>query len=117
MTKKFEFRAPRTSDGFAFQNNFEIVAKHSGKCLDAWEWGTRNGTKVVQWPCTGGRNQKWYLARRSDNKWEIRSLQSDKCLDAHSPSLNPPQQGAHLQLWTCLGGKNQAWWLRSAGHV
>ncbi|MFJ4777848.1 RICIN domain-containing protein [Streptomyces sp. NPDC088762] len=112
--QRFWFRAARTRDDSVFQNNFEIIARHSGKCLDAAGFGTANGTKVIQYRCTGTINQKWYLWRRADNEWEIRSLQSSKCLDAHSPSLRAPQQEAVLQLWTCHGFHNQAWHLRSA---
>ncbi|MEU9997221.1 RICIN domain-containing protein [Streptomyces sp. NPDC050848] len=111
--QKFHFQAPRTGDGNVYRNRFDIVAKHSGKCLDV-EWGsTKNGTRVQQFRCTGNINQKWYLWRRGDNKWEIRSAHSEKCLDIHSPS-GTPQPGAHLQIWPCHGGSNQAWTIRHA---
>ncbi|MCX4820996.1 RICIN domain-containing protein [Streptomyces sp. NBC_01142] len=111
--QEFDFR--RKGNGLAFQNSFEIVARHSGKCLDVAAWSKDDGARVIQWPCHGGANQKWYLERRADNEWQVRSVHSDKCLDAHNPALTAPPQGTYLQQWTCVGGKNQAWRLLSVG--
>ncbi|MGW9453377.1 RICIN domain-containing protein [Streptomyces sp. NPDC055632] len=105
--QRFTFRRP--GNDMAYQNVFEIVAKHSSKCLDVAGWGTHDGARIIQWPCHGGNNQKWYLERRADNQWQIRSLHSGKCLDAHNPAMTAPPQNTYLQQWTCLGGKNQAW--------
>ncbi|WP_432153866.1 RICIN domain-containing protein [Streptomyces tricolor] len=105
--QRFVFR--RAGNGLAYQNVFEIVAAHSGKCLDVDGWRKDNGARIIQWPCHGGANQKWYLERRGDNHWQIRSLHSDKCLDAHQPSLGVPERGTYVQQWDCVGGKNQAW--------
>ncbi|MEU4211924.1 RICIN domain-containing protein [Streptomyces sp. NPDC026206] len=113
--QRFQFRAPRTSNGGVFQNKFEIVAKNSGKCLDVQGFGTHDGARIIQWPCHGGSNQLWYLERRADNTWQIRSYHSHKCLDAHNPALTAPSQGTHLQQWSCIGGKNQSWRLLSTG--
>ncbi|MFG3350168.1 RICIN domain-containing protein [Streptomyces sp. NPDC048018] len=112
--QKFYFKAPRIVDGTVYRNSFQIVAKHSSKCLDV-EWGsTQSGTRVQQCRCTGNSNQKWYLWRRGDKQWEIGSAQSGKCLDIYSPS-GTPQLGAHLQIWRCHGGGNQALRIRSVG--
>ncbi|CAM5414304.1 hypothetical protein SLAVM298S_01431 [Streptomyces lavendulae subsp. lavendulae] len=107
---RYWFRTQRTRDGSAYRNRFEIVAAGSGKCLDVVGARTHDGARVVEYGCTGNANQRWYLERRADNKWQIRNWNSDKCLDAHNPDVNnPPPQGTHLQQWTCLGNMNQAW--------
>ncbi|MFF2571018.1 RICIN domain-containing protein [Streptomyces sp. NPDC058084] len=107
---RYWFRTQRTREGNAFRNRFEIVATGTGKCLDVVGARTNDGARVVEYGCTGGTNQRWYLERRADNKWQIRNWNSDKCLDAHNPDVNnPPLQGTYLQQWTCLGNKNQAW--------
>ncbi|MHA4773037.1 RICIN domain-containing protein [Streptomyces sp. MSC1_001] len=107
---RYWFRTQRTRDGSAFRNRFEIVAAGSGKCLDVVGARTHDGARVVEYPCSGGTNQRWYLERRADNRWQIRNWNSDKCLDAHNPDVNnAPPQGTYLQQWTCLGNKNQAW--------
>ncbi|MEU7067818.1 RICIN domain-containing protein [Streptomyces sp. NPDC046161] len=111
--QEFLFRTPRTRNGNAYHNRFEIVARHSGKCLDVAWAGTRDGDRVIQWGCHGGANQLWYLERRADNTWQIRNYNSDKCLDAHNPAVNnPPKQRTYLQQWTCLGNMNQSWRIR-----
>jgi hypothetical protein len=33
----------------------------SGRCLDADNLGTANGTKLQLWDCNGGGNQQWSL--------------------------------------------------------
>jgi streptogrisin C len=37
----------------------DLVNPQSNKCVDAQNWGTGNGTKLIQWDCHGGSNQKW----------------------------------------------------------
>lgn len=73
-----------------------------GRCLDAKEGGTGNGTPVIIYSCNGQQNQKWTLA--SDGT--IRGVQSGLCLDATDFGT---ADGTPLQLWTCTGGRNQAW--------
>ncbi|MFD7178244.1 RICIN domain-containing protein [Streptomyces sp. NPDC059929] len=107
LNQEFQFR--RDGNGLAFQNLFEIVAKHTGKCLDVYGFSPDNGAGIMQRSCDGSATQKWYLERRADNEWQIRNLFSRKCLDAANPALTAPAQGVKLQQWTCIGGKNQAW--------
>jgi hypothetical protein len=38
-----------------------IVAKHSGKCLDVLHGSLEDAAAIVQFGCTGGRNQTWTL--------------------------------------------------------
>src|ERR1700722_1570130 len=38
---------------------FELVNQHSGKCLEAYNWGTSNDTKIDQWTCYNDGNQDW----------------------------------------------------------
>ncbi|WP_406065730.1 RICIN domain-containing protein [Streptomyces sp. NBC_01077] len=83
--------------------------------LEVAGFGTHDGAKVVQWPCHGGPDQRWYLERRADDTWRIRSFQSNKCLDAHNSALTAPGQGSPLQIWTCHEGTNQSWRLLSTG--
>ncbi len=45
-----QWRLAPTSDGY-----FELVARHSGKCLDKSHWS------VVQWRCWGPSWQQWRL--------------------------------------------------------
>jgi hypothetical protein len=72
------------------------------KCLDAYNQGTSNGTKVVIWDCNGQNNQKWNI--NSDGT--ITNVNGGLCLDANSAGT---ANGTKLVLWTCNGGSNQKW--------
>ncbi len=102
-------------------NAFEIVDTATGKCLDVAGFSKSNGARVVLWDCTGNPNQMWYFERPAAVFWEaydefqIRSMHSDKCLDAANPAQTAPGQGAIVQQWDCLGGHNQRWRPRAGG--
>ncbi|WP_197042780.1 ricin-type beta-trefoil lectin domain protein, partial [Microbispora rosea] len=36
-----------------------ITAVGANKCLDAYNGGTANGTKIIIWSCNGQSNQRW----------------------------------------------------------
>ena len=40
----------------------DLVNPQSNKCVDVNAWGNANGTRLIQWTCTGGANQKWHRA-------------------------------------------------------
>jgi hypothetical protein len=40
---------------------YNLVAKHSGKCIDVEGASTADGASLVQWPCNGGDNQKFSI--------------------------------------------------------
>lgn len=52
---------------------------HNEKCLDAAGQGTKEGTPVIFYSCTGNDNQRWFT---DDNK--IKGKQSEKCLGTKS---------------------------------
>jgi hypothetical protein len=37
----------------------QVVARHSGKCLDVTSASTADGAAVVQYACGSGTNQQW----------------------------------------------------------
>ncbi len=45
-----------------FNGTYSIVAAHSGKAMDTWEWGTTNGTNIVQYDYWAGDAQKFIVA-------------------------------------------------------
>ncbi|MET8677546.1 ricin-type beta-trefoil lectin domain protein [Streptomyces sp. NPDC004647] len=74
----------------------------AGACLDARDAGSRNGTAVGGWDCSGGRNQGWwYDGQRGSLHTE---LTHDRCLDVPGGTY---KAGAALVLWNCHGGANQ----------
>ena len=108
---------------------FQIKARHSGKCLmlERGRGTVGNGTRVVQYPCTGPGYQSAQWSFRDMNgpcadnalcidsgKRAIRNRYTGKCLDTANPSGRKPRQQAVLQLWTCTtpgawNADNQTW--------
>jgi cytochrome c peroxidase len=82
---------------------FQLVAAHSGKCVDVLGRGTNDGTAIVQWACNGQANQKWEQVP-ANGGFLVRSVDSGKCLDVSEISY---AQGARMWLWNCHGGDNQ----------
>ena len=37
----------------------QLVARHSGKCLDVTGYSTADGARVIQYACGTGANQQW----------------------------------------------------------
>ncbi|MGW7428248.1 RICIN domain-containing protein [Streptomyces sp. NPDC054861] len=37
----------------------QLVARHSGKCLDVANYSYADGAELDQWTCNGGQNQQW----------------------------------------------------------
>ncbi|TYB43738.1 ricin-type beta-trefoil lectin domain protein, partial [Nonomuraea sp. PA05] len=69
---------------------------YGGKCLDAYNQGTANGTQVIIWDCNGQANQQWRL--NADGS--ITGVQSGRCLDVPN---NATANGTKLVLWSCNG--------------
>ncbi|MGB3430020.1 MAG: lectin [Burkholderiaceae bacterium] len=70
-------------------------------CLDVEGGNSANGARVIAWPCSGGRNQQWFV-----NGSQIQSQQSGKCLDVAGNNI---RSGASVILFDCHGGQNQRW--------
>lgn len=49
---------------------YNLVARHSGKCLDMKDASTANGARIIQWPCGTGSNQQLWLTIRLHGKSE-----------------------------------------------
>ncbi|MEV8537229.1 RICIN domain-containing protein [Streptomyces sp. NPDC051211] len=89
---------------------YQIIARHSGKCLDVAHASTDHAADVIQGNCSGGRNQQWRVEAQGDGLFEIQARHSGKCLDvAHASRAH----AADVIQGTCLGGKNQFWWFKS----
>jgi uncharacterized protein (DUF1800 family) len=90
----------------AAQEIYEIVSRHSGKCLDVTDVSTANGARIQQWSCHGGPNQSWVMQPGDDGSAVIVSVLSGKALDVTDWSLD---DGARIQQWDVHGGSNQQW--------
>lgn len=80
-------------------------------CVDADASGSRNGTKVQGWDCTGNRNQTWWY---DDEQRSLHTgLTQDRCLDVPEGAY---KEGTAVTLWNCHGGANQKF-VRQSGTL
>ncbi|MEU1819799.1 ricin-type beta-trefoil lectin domain protein [Streptomyces roseifaciens] len=74
----------------------------TGTCVDAYGAGSRNGTTVGGWDCTGSRNQEW--GHDAGTKALRTALSHDRCVDVPGGKY---AAGTAVVLWNCHGGGNQ----------
>jgi alpha-L-fucosidase len=96
--------APAASGSALANGTYKIVARHSGKAMDANGAGTADGTQIVQWTYGGGNNQRWTVTDRGSSQYSIIGVQSGKGIDINGAST---ANGAKVQLWTYGGANNQ----------
>ncbi|MFJ9054743.1 RICIN domain-containing protein [Streptomyces sp. NPDC102409] len=89
-----------------------LTSAASGLLMDVSGADGTDGTGVIQWPATGGANQRWTLHQVRGNVYNLVGADSGKCLEVPGRSA---AQGARLDVWTCNNGTNQQWVLQAAG--
>ncbi|MEV6210689.1 RICIN domain-containing protein [Kitasatospora sp. NPDC051914] len=100
--------------GIPSPGTYTLTNAASSMLLDVSGASTSNGGGVIQWPSTGGANQKWTLTRVADNIYTLTGVNSGLCLDVPGYSTST---GLQLQQWTCNGGTNQQWALDLTGSL
>jgi uncharacterized protein (DUF1800 family) len=91
---------------------YELVARHSGKCLDVSGVSMDDGAPVIQWTCNGGLNQRWTLQPAADGYYNVVAGHSGKMLDVSGVSVD---DGARVIQWPSNGGQNQQWLPQAVG--
>jgi uncharacterized protein (DUF1800 family) len=84
---------------------YEIVARHSDKCLSIRGTSLNDGAAANQWACVGEPNQRWSFEPLDDGYYHIVSRHSGKALEVAGASLrnnariiqNSLHDGAHQQ--------------------
>jgi hypothetical protein len=94
---------------------YNIIARHSGKCLDVSTASLDDGTQLVQWTCSGEAHQVFSLVPAGGEYYRIVALHSSKCMEL-DPTVDPSENGAAVRQWTCNGADNQLWLLEDAGE-
>ncbi|SDD31457.1 family 43 glycosylhydrolase [Glycomyces harbinensis] len=89
-----------------------IRNRHSGLCLDDYEFGTQPGAEVRQWTCNSETVQDWYLTDLGNGYFAISNLYSGLCLDDYEFGTQP---GAEVRQWTCNNQNVQQWRITDAG--
>jgi glucuronoarabinoxylan endo-1,4-beta-xylanase len=92
------------SSGGLANGTYKLVARHSGKALDAFGAATTNGTQLIQWTYTAGNNQKWTVTSLGGGLYKIIGVQSGKSVDISNWGT---ANGTKVQLWDYLAGTNQ----------
>jgi hypothetical protein len=98
---------------------YQLVAKHSSKCLDVSNASMANGAAMQQWECLNPAklpapgNQIFDLVSQGGSYYHLVARHSGKCLDVPSAST---EDGIALQQWACLepAKDHQLWKLAAA---
>ena len=90
-------------------NNSMAQARHSGKCFDIYGFLKDNGTRMIQYSCHGGDNQRFDY--NAQNK-TISVKHSGKCLTVKT--ADPYQQVVQQP---CVGTWNQQWDMNDDGTI
>lgn len=93
---------------------YNLVARHSGKCLDINGSSLDEGAQLLQWDCTGAANQIFTLVPTGGDYYQIVALHSNKCLDVDTSEGND-HNGAEVRQMTYTGADNQQFRLEDAG--
>jgi len=118
------------SDGgyqyFTVHKGYHLVNQTSGRCLSANEGRPDNGTKILQWDCSGnpqpgdGQLITWYPSQR----WPYFQIRFNEPGGNNAgPCLTVPEEsqtaGVQLIEWSCLGeyaGNNGQLWKGDGGE-
>jgi hypothetical protein len=92
----------QTSSGGAYK----LLARHSGKAMEAGGYGTYNGTQIQQWSYVGGANQQWMITDTGNGYCKVIGVQSGKSLDIDYSS-GGTANGTKVQLWDYWNGASQ----------
>jgi hypothetical protein len=86
---------------------YKVVNKNSGKCVDAANAGTANGTAVQQYTCNSTNAQVWQLVATDSGYYTVAtSSATGQVWDVSGAGTT---DGTIVQLWTYGVGANQQW--------
>lgn len=92
---------------------YNLVARHSGRCVDVSDNSAADGAVVLQWDCGTGLNQQWRLSDAGGGYVQVIAEHSGKCMDVSGAST---ADGADVNQYRCNGGTNQQWLLQDQGN-
>jgi hypothetical protein len=74
---------------------YQLKNVNSNMCIDVAGSGTSDGTKIQQWACGTGNNQKWTVTNLNDNnRHRLDAVHSGKTLHATKGSCGTPSSDA-----------------------
>ena len=77
---------------------YNIVAKHSGKCMTVVGNLPFDGTNIAQWSCDDSASQRFRLQAITPTTYVIVHPFSNKCVDVDNSGTT---DGTNIQLYTC----------------
>ncbi|WP_371574358.1 RICIN domain-containing protein [Streptomyces sp. NBC_01314] len=92
---------------------YNLVARHSGKCLDISDNSAADNAVAVQYTCIAGLNQQWRLQDAGDGYVRVLAQHSGKCLDVAN---NSTADGAFVNQYRCGTGTNQQFQFQDQGN-
>lgn len=90
----------------------KIRNRHSGLCLDDYNYVVTPGAEVRQWTCNGLPVQDWLISDAGGGYAQIANRHSGLCLDDKDFAT---AAGAVVQQWTCNGLAVQQWKVTDVG--
>lgn len=98
----------------SFNGTYFMVADHSGKALDTWEWGTANGTNIAQYDFWEGEAQQFNITP-VNNPWHRISpvIATGQAMQVANCATNA---GANIQTWAYSGQECQQFRFEMAGQ-
>lgn len=91
---------------------YEVIARHSGKCLDVEGESQATGAMVIQWFCGGWYNQHWEIIPVGGGYYKFVARHSGKVLDVQWAGLH---NGAPVWQWDENGTPAQQWEIIDVG--
>lgn len=108
---------------FSYQQNkggYQVIARHSNKCVDVSGISTSSGANVLQWECLGETqtNQVWrFDPVPSDTTYFLRPQHipgNNLCLTVEGSGM---ADGTNVLQQTCTNADNQRWVLRNPARA
>jgi hypothetical protein len=84
----------------------QLIARHSGKCLDVTNISTQPGALLQQWTCWGGPNQQWMLTPTGAGAYEVTSINTGMAVNV---SYNSLADGALIAQFPYENTPNEKW--------
>lgn len=90
---------------------YEIVNRHSNRCISVQNFGTTDGTRIHNWDCYGNEDQAFVVERNNfEGTFSFKFQHAPNlCMDVAGPSRD---NGMVVHAWSCIReADNQAWTL------
>lgn len=91
---------------------YQLIAKHSGKCLDNRYGNLVDGELLMQNTCHSGDNQKFQFESVGSGYYRIKTGHSHRCIDQIGANSTP---GGSIGQYQCHTGYNQQWMPSTSG--